>query len=102
MKKDLFDIKTTKKMALLSNLSLDKKEQRYLTKQFNETVRIIDFLNELETQDVEGTYHVTGLTNVFREDAVQKDRILTQKQALSNAKRVYKSFFVAKGIIDEK
>lgn len=102
MKRSLFSIQTTKKMALLSNLSLNKKEERYLTRQFIKTIKIIDVLNELDTEDVKGTYHVTGLTNVFRQDKVQKDRILTQKQALANAKRVHNFFFVVKGIIDEK
>jgi aspartyl/glutamyl-tRNA(Asn/Gln) amidotransferase C subunit len=102
MSKKLFSAKTTKKMALLSDLSIDPKEQTYFTKQFNETLKIINKLNKLNTENVTGTYNVTGLFDTFRKDEVTKDRMLSQKQALSNAKKTYKGYFVVKAILNEK
>ncbi len=89
-------------MALLARLNIEKSEERYLTKQFNETLKIINLLNKLDTKKLPTTYHVTGLENIFREDKVEPKRVLSQKQALQNAKRVYKGYFVVKGILDEK
>jgi aspartyl-tRNA(Asn)/glutamyl-tRNA(Gln) amidotransferase subunit C len=89
-------------MASLSKLSIDKKEESYFTKQFNQTIDTIDLLNKVNTNNVKATFHVTGLKNIYREDKVEKDRVLTQKQALSNAKRVHNGFFVVKGVLDEK
>ncbi len=101
-KTTLFSSNTTSKVAKLSKLEIDKKEELYLTKQFNETLSVIDQLAEPDTKNVLTTSQVTGLKNVFRKDLVDKERILSQKEALSNAKKVYGGFFVVKALFDEK
>ncbi len=101
-KKRLISKDTVKKMVALSNLKVDLKEQSYFTKQFNETLTNINKLNQLDTKKVEGTSNVTGLSNVFREDKIEKIRMFTQKEALSNAKKTHKGYFLVKAIFDEK
>ena len=91
-----------KKMVKLSKLTITKPEYKYFTKQFNETLNIVNKFNELKTKKVNETSHVTGLINNFREDIVEKDRMLTQEEALSNAKKTHKGYFVVKAIFDEK
>ena len=92
----------THKIAELSKLKLNDKETDYLTKQFNCTIETISNINKVKTKGVQEAYNVTGLVNVFREDKIDKKRILSQEEALSNTKRSWKGFFVVKGIFDEK
>lgn len=102
VKKVNFTSQTTSSIARLSNLSLDKKEEEYLTKQFNETLKVVDKLDELRTQKTPETSQVTGLKNVFREDKVEKDRILSQEEALSGAKKIHQGYFVVNAIFDNE
>ncbi len=101
-KKKLITKDTVKQMVRLSNLKVDPKEQTYFTGQFNETLNTIAKLNQLDTSKVKGTSHVTGLSNIFREDKVEKERMLTQSEALLNAKRTHNGYFVVKAIFDEQ
>lgn len=89
-------------MVKLSDLSVDANEQTYFTKQFNETLNIIGKLNKLDTKKVPPTNHVTGLSNIFRKDVVERKRMLSQKEALSNAKSSHKGYFVVKAIFNEQ
>lgn len=93
---------TVEQMVRLSNLKVDPKEQSYFRGQFDETLKTINKLNQLNTEKVIGTSHVTGLTNVFREDFVERKRMLSQRQALSNAKKTHQGYFVVKAIFDEQ
>lgn len=102
MGKKLFSAKTTKKMAMLSKLPIDPKEQTYFTRQFNQTLKTVDQLSELDTKNTPDTYHVTGLSNITRDDVVEKKSMLSQKEALSNAKQTHKGYFVVKAIFDEE
>ncbi|OGM21514.1 hypothetical protein A2714_00140 [Candidatus Woesebacteria bacterium RIFCSPHIGHO2_01_FULL_38_9] len=100
--KTQFSSETTAKIAELSKLEIDKNEGGYLTEQFNETLTVIDQLEDPRTENVIETSQVTGLKNVFRNDSIDKKRILSQKEALSNAKKFHEGFFVAKAVFDEK
>lgn len=100
--KKLITRETITKMVKLSKLSVDQKEEEYFTDQFNETLTTIEKLNKLDTKKVSETSHVTGLTNVFREDRVEKGRMLSQKEALSNGKRTHNGYFVVKAIFNEQ
>jgi len=99
--KKLITRDTVSEMVKLSNLKVDKNEEKYFTNQFNETLITIDNLNKLDTKKVPETSHVTGLSNVFREDIIEKDRMLSQKDALSNGKKIYNGYFLVKAIFDE-
>ncbi len=98
MKKNLVSRKLTSKLARLSQLSFDAKEQEYFTQQFNETLETIDKLNSLNTLQVAETNQVTGLSNIFRDDVIEKGKMLSQKQALSNAKTTHEGYFVVKAL----
>ena len=84
-------------IAKLANLKISPEETRLFQKQLSETLSYINKLNKLDTKNVKPTNQVTGLENVFREDEVLPS--LTQKEALSNAKKTYKGYFVTKRII---
>jgi|SRR3989344_1593199 len=88
-----------KHLAKLAQMEVTEKEEKTLEKGFEQTLKVIDQLNELDTSQVKPTSQVTGLTNVWREDKVDKSRMLTQKQALSNAKKTHKGYFVVPAVI---
>ena len=87
-----------KHLAKLAQMPVSKEEEKTLEKGFVQTLEVIDQLSELDTSKVKPTSQVTGLTNVLREDKVDKERMLTQKQALSNAKKTYKGYFMVPAI----
>ena len=69
MSSDSFDIE---KIALLARLKLTEEEQTRLGRQFEDILKHIDQLNQLDTENVEPTSHVLPLQNVFREDEAKQ------------------------------
>lgn len=57
-------------LAELSNLTISEDEAKELCKDIQNILNYIDSLNSLQTEDIEPTYQVTDLKNVFREDIV--------------------------------
>lgn len=90
-----------KKLAKLSKLTVSSKEEKYFKKQFEETFKIIDEFNKLDTSKIDQTYSVTGTKNVLREDKIDVSRILTQEDVLSNAKITHNGYFVVDAILNE-
>jgi len=87
-----------KHIARLANLPINPQEEKKLENQLNETLNYIEILQQVDTEKVQPTAHVTGLENVTREDNSAPS--LTQKQALSNAKKVTDGFFEVEAILD--
>lgn len=58
-------------MAKLARLGLSDKEVEKFQTQLSGILDYVEQLNEVETDDVEPTAQVTGLTNVKREDKVE-------------------------------
>lgn len=73
-------------------------EEKKLEKQLEETLSYIEILKEIDTKNIQPTANVTGLENITREDKPAES--LTQKQALSNAKKEYNGFFEVDAILD--
>lgn len=97
-KKKSVDIKH---LSNLSNIPVSKEEITTYEHQFLETLDVIAQLEELDTSKVVTTPQVTGQTNRFREDRIDKSRLLTQKQALSNAKSKHKGYFLVDAILEQ-
>ncbi len=85
-------------MAKTTNMVVSDSEVKSLKEGFQSTLDTIDTLKELDTSKTPITYQVTGLTNVFREDKVNSKTAFTQKQALLNAKKTYRGYFVIPAI----
>ncbi len=83
----------------LANLSLKSNEQKSFEKQLSSILEHIEKLTEIATTNIEETSQVTGLTNITRLDEVEKS--LSQKEALSNAKKTEKGSFVVPVILEE-
>lgn len=101
MKTKKFTSQDVAKIAGLAHLPVTPKEEQTLSEGFNTTIEVVDQLFAVDVAHVESTSQVTGLTNVFREDSIDSTRMLTQEQALTNAKRTYNGFFVVDQILAE-
>lgn len=86
------------RVAKLANLPIDEKQRRLFTSQLAAIVAFVSKLQQVPTKTVAPTAQVTGKTNVFREDVVDAARMLTQEQALKNAKETRNGYFVVPSI----
>lgn len=57
-----------KKVAKLANLPLIPEEENLYSEQLSKILNYIDQLNQVNTEGVEPTFNVTGLSNVSRKD----------------------------------
>jgi aspartyl/glutamyl-tRNA(Asn/Gln) amidotransferase C subunit len=88
-------------VAKLANIPITNKESEGLAKGFTKVLEVIDELNLIDTSHSEPISQVTGLENVTRRDEVQKERMFSQEEALRNANRTYKGYFVVDQILDK-
>lgn len=66
-------------IAKLARLKLSDAEVKKFTKEMDSILRYVEMLNEVNTENVEPTAQVTGLTNVFREDIVKPSEATTEE-----------------------
>lgn len=90
-----------KHLARLANLPLTDKQLEQLPKELSAVIEYISKIKRLNTSNMIETSQVTHLENVFREDEIEKDRMLTQEEALSNAPEEYQGYFKVKAIFAE-
>lgn len=88
-----------KHVAKLAKLELSEEDLTKFQKQLSEIIEFVDQLTEVDTKDVIPTSQVTGLENIFREDKIKPS--FSQEEALANAPRKYKGYFVVKAIFEE-
>lgn len=93
---------TVAHVAQLANLPLSNQEQAAFTQAFDSTLTEINRLLELDVSTVAPTHHTTGLQNVWREDVVQTERVLTQEQALSQAAHTWNGYVVVDRVLEEE
>jgi aspartyl-tRNA(Asn)/glutamyl-tRNA(Gln) amidotransferase subunit C len=95
-------MKITKKevdhVALLARLKFSEAEKERFTTQLNTILEYMDKLKELDTTQVEPTFHAVARTNVFREDQVLSSN--PQDLSLSNAPDAERGFFRVPKIIE--
>ncbi len=76
-----------RKLANQIMFELSDEELEELKKEFEVTIRKMDLLDKINTDDVkEMVYPFEGETHFLREDVV--DRVVTQEEALANAPEV--------------
>ena len=63
-------VSDVQKLAQLSALSLDEKEAASFADELTHILKYVEQLNEVDTEGVEPTYQVTGLSSVTREDEI--------------------------------
>ena len=88
-------------LAKLTNIPVSDEEVKKFSSQFASTLKTIATLEELNTAKTSATPQVTGLSNITRDDVVEKSRMFSQEEALSNAKQSYKGYFLVDAVINE-
>jgi len=73
-----------KRLATMSALTLSDDEASSLESELNEILGYIKQLDEVDTENVEPTYQVTGLENVTRKDEII-DYNVSNEDLLKNA-----------------
>jgi len=91
--------KLVDEIAHLANIPLSDKELSSITAAFDETLQVIDNLSEIDTTGIEPAHHTTGLENIMREDVVDNERMFSQEEALSQAKKTNGGYFVVPRIL---
>ena len=100
-KKVQVDENLVKKTAILASLNLSSEEAHVYMDQLAEILGYVETLNEVDTENIEPTYQtIDGQKNVFRDDVETKG--FTQEEALSQAKRKYKGYFVVERILHDR
>ncbi len=97
----IFSVDEVQHIAELSNIPVTEEEKKQLAEGFTTTMEVVDNLLKIETNNIDPTNQVTGLTNISREDSVDENRTFSQEEALRNAKRTHKGFFVVDQILDK-
>lgn len=85
-------------IAKLANLPIDQKQQKVFEQQLSAILAFVSKLQKVPTKNIQPTAQITGITNVYREDVVGASRMLTQKQALKNAKETKNGYFVVPSV----
>ncbi len=91
--------KEVEHIAELSKIYLTFKELEAYSKDLSMIIDSVAKLQELNTEEVPITTHVTGLSNVTRQDKLQKS--LSRDEALKNAPKTLNGYFVVKRVIEK-
>lgn len=90
--------KDVEHIAWLARLTLIEEEKDRFSSQLKDVLEYFQVLDEVP-EDLEPTYHVLGLQNVFREDVPDESRMLMQEEALANAPRKENGYFKGPRIV---
>lgn len=74
---------TVQHVAKLARLSFSRDDVEIFTKQLDQILTYMDKLSELDTTNVEPTYHALSITNAFRDDTVRPS--VPNEKSLANA-----------------
>jgi len=80
-------------IARLARLTLTPQEKKSFSQQLSDVLAQIEELKKLDVEKVEPTFQTTGAADVLRDDEVQKERVLTEKEALANTKETAQGHF---------
>lgn len=94
--------KEVESIAGLARLGLSEKEKEKYSRELSGILDYFEKLNEVDTEKVEPTNQVTGMTNVFREDdsphAVDAEKI---RKMISQAPEREDNFVKTKAILEK-
>jgi aspartyl-tRNA(Asn)/glutamyl-tRNA(Gln) amidotransferase subunit C len=92
--------KDVEHVARLARLALSEEEKERYTAQLESILEYIDKLNKFDTANVPPTSHVLPLSNVWREDKAEPNRLGSQADILKNAPEAEGPYFKVKKIIE--
>lgn len=96
--KKKIDIETVRHIAALAHVKLTREEEEKYSAQLGDILLYMEKLNQLDTENVPGTYHPIDISNVFRDDA-DTGQSISREDALRNAPVSGRDFFKVPKII---
>jgi aspartyl-tRNA(Asn)/glutamyl-tRNA(Gln) amidotransferase subunit C len=90
---------TLRKIAHLSRLELQEKDEAPMINSLNEILEWVDQLNEVDTSEVEPLTNMSFEVNVYREDAEKST--ISHEEALKNAPHRDQDYFKVPKVIDQ-
>ncbi|MFQ5452342.1 MAG: Asp-tRNA(Asn)/Glu-tRNA(Gln) amidotransferase subunit GatC [Candidatus Paceibacterota bacterium] len=99
MSKGALTKKDIEHLAKLSSLQTSEKETVDYSSQLSESLEYIRNLSAVDTKGVREHYYVSDEENKVRGDKVDTKRILSKKEAISQARKTKKGQFVVKRIL---
>uniref|UniRef100_A0A7C2S672 Aspartyl/glutamyl-tRNA(Asn/Gln) amidotransferase subunit C n=1 Tax=Archaeoglobus fulgidus TaxID=2234 RepID=A0A7C2S672_ARCFL len=83
--------------AELAKIEITEEQAEKFRKEFEKIIDYFNILDEVE-EDVEPTFHVLPITNVFRDDV--EGECLSQEEALSNATHKEEGYFRGPRVVE--
>ncbi len=99
-KKTKLTVNDVNHVATLAKLSLTPKELKKFQTQLVKIFDYIDLIGEMKTKNVIETSHPTGTENILREDEIDKSKMLSPGEVLSNASNKQNGLFKVKKIFE--
>lgn len=96
-KESIIDRDTVKKIEWMARIALSPEEEELFRKQFEDILLWFSELASVNLEDVEPTYHVTKLSNVFRKDEVEE--CLPVEKVLQNVPFKKKGYIIGPKIL---
>lgn len=90
--------KEVENIAYLSRLELSEEEKEKYIVQLNQILEYFQKLQKLNTENVEPTFHIVPINNVFRDD--EPIPSLKVEDVLSNAPEKEENFFLVPKVIE--
>ncbi len=87
-----------KKLALLSRIDLSNEEAESLREELENILGYVDQLSDVDTEGLETTSQVTGLTNQMRKDEI-KDYGVDREDLLKNAPDTQDGYIKVKKVL---
>ncbi|MDQ1283340.1 MAG: aspartyl-tRNA(Asn)/glutamyl-tRNA(Gln) amidotransferase subunit [Euryarchaeota archaeon] len=84
-------------ISWLASIKIEDEEKDRLVEQFNSILEYFHQLDEVDTENVQPTYRVVDLANIFREDEAFSS--ISQDMALQNAPRREDGYFKSPRIV---
>ena len=90
-------MKDVEHIALLAHINLSEEEKKNFMEQLNQILDYFGKIDEVDTKDIQPTFNVIEVSNVFREDSPKPS--LKSELALSNAPEKERGYFKTKRIV---
>lgn len=88
-------------VSKLASLKLSEVQVTKFQKSLQNVIDYMSKIQNLDTNNIDETTNVTDLSNITRDDVVDEARMLTQEEALSNAKASHDGYFLVPAILEE-
>ena len=97
----VIDSKLLEHVASLAKITVNEGEVKKYVVQLEEIIEYFRQLDKIDTLNIIPTYQVIdNTTNVLREDVIEPS--FSQKEALAQAKRTHKGYFLVEGVLNER